>query len=111
MGYRDRLEALYASDRSDEAKRAAKAELMAQLRSDYAQMKQQRWSGFAGYDPWFANVNNASLGVLAAYTELAGDFERLFVRQGSDFERFYAQVAQIAALPKAQRHATLRGKA
>jgi predicted aminopeptidase len=106
--YRDKLESLYASARSDEAKRDAKAELLAQLRADYAQMKQQRWGGFAGYDGWFAQANNASLGVLAAYNELAGDFERLFVQQGSDFERFYARVAQIAALPKAQRHATLR---
>lgn len=105
--YREQLERLYASDRSDDAKRSAKAELLAQLRADYAQMKQQRWGGFAGYDAWFAQVNNASLGVLAAYNELAGDFERLFVQQGSDFERFYAQVAVIAALPKAQRHATL----
>ena len=108
LRWRDQLEALYASQRSDEAKRAAKAELLAQLRADYAQMKQQRWGGFAGYDAWFANVNNASLGVLAAYTDLVGDFERLFVQQGSDFERFYTQVAVIGALPKAERHATLR---
>jgi len=106
--WREQLERLYASERSDADKRAAKAELLAQLRADYAQTKQQRWGGFAGYDAWFANVNNASLGVLAAYTDLAGDFERLFVQQGSDFERFYARVAQIGALPKAQRHATLR---
>jgi len=108
MRWRDQLEALYASQRSDAAKRAAKAELLTQLRADYAQMKQQRWGGFAGYDAWFANVNNASLGVLAAYTDLVGDFERLFVQQGSDFERFYTRVAVIGALPKAERHATLR---
>ena len=108
LRYRDELEGLYASGRSDDAKHAAKAELLAQLRADYAQMRQQRWGGFAGYDGWFANVNNASLGVLAAYTELADDFERLFVQQGGDFERFYARVAEIGALPKAQRHATLR---
>jgi predicted aminopeptidase len=106
--WREQLEGLYASDRSDEAKLAAKSELLAQLRADYVQTKQQRWGGFSGYDPWFAHVNNASLGVLAAYTELAGDFERLFVQQGSDFERFYARVAEIGALPKAPRHATLR---
>jgi predicted aminopeptidase len=108
MRYREQLERVYASERGDEAKHAAKAELMAQLRAAYAQMKQQRWGGFAGYDPWFAGVNNAALGVLAAYTELAGDFERLFIQQGSDFERFFARVAEIGALPKAQRHATLR---
>ena len=108
LRWRDQLEHLYASDRSDDAKRAGKAELLAQMRADHARLKQQRWGGFAGYDAWFANVNNASLGVLAAYHELADDFERLFVQQGSDFARFYAQVAVIAALPKAQRHATLR---
>jgi len=35
-------------------------------------------------------------------------FERLFERQGGDFERFYAEVRRLAALPKAERHATLR---
>jgi predicted aminopeptidase len=106
--YRERLDKLYAGSGSDEARRSAKAELLTQLRADYARLKQQQWAGFAGYDAWFANVNNAALGVLAAYTDLAGDFERLFVQQGSDFERFYARVAQIGALPKAERHATLR---
>ena len=38
----------------------------------------------------------------------AADFERLFQQQGRDFERFYAEAARIGALPKAQRHATLR---
>jgi predicted aminopeptidase len=107
-GYRERLQKLYAGAGSDEARRSAKADLLAQLRADHARMKQQQWGGFAGYDPWFANVNNAALGVLAAYTDLAGDFERLFAQQGNDFERFYARVAEIAALPKAERHATLR---
>lgn len=78
------------------------------LRAEYRQIKQQRWNGFAGYDAWFDTVNNASLGVLAAYTELAADFERLFEQQGRDFTRFYAEAARIAALPKAERHATLR---
>ena len=35
-------------------------------------------------------------------------FERLFERQGGDFARFYAEVARLASLPQAQRHATLR---
>ena len=109
MRWRDQLQQLYAGPLPDDRKLAAKAELLTQLRADHAQMKQQRWGGFAGYDPWFANVNNASLGVLAAYSELAADFERLFQQQGSDFARFYAEAARIGALPKAQRHATLRG--
>jgi predicted aminopeptidase len=108
LRWRDRLDRLYAGPLPDEQKRAAKAELLAQLRAEYALLKQQRWAGYAGYDAWFDRVNNAALGVLGAYNDMAGDFERLFVQQGRDFTRFYAEVAAIAALPKAQRHAKLR---
>jgi len=97
--YRDRLDALYKSDASDEQKRSAKAQLMSELRAQYQAMKTQRWGGFSGYDAWFAHANNASLGVLSAYNELVPDFERLFERQGRDFPRFYAEVKRLAALP------------
>jgi predicted aminopeptidase len=100
----DTLEQLYASGLAN----AAKAELLAQLLAKHALMKQQRWGGFAGYDLWFASVNNAALGVLVAYSERVADFARLFAQQAGDFERFYAEVARIGALPKAQRHAKLR---
>ena len=108
MRTRIALEQLYLSELPEADKQRAKAEQMARLRADYATLKQQRWDGFAGYDSWFATANNASLGVLAAYTELAGDFGRLFEQQGRDFGRFYAEAARIGALPKARRHATLR---
>ena len=42
----------------------------------------ERWGGFAGYDGWFARVNNASLGVLSAYNAQVPAFERLFERSG-----------------------------
>lgn len=105
--YRARLEAVYASAASDADKRRAKAELMAALRADHARLKAERWGGFTGYDGWFERANNASFGVMAAYTELVPGFERLFEREGRDFGRFYAAVERLAALPKAERHATL----
>jgi predicted aminopeptidase len=105
---RDELQRLYAAPLPDDDKRAAKARVLARLRADHEAIKQQRWQGFAGYDAWFAGVNNASLGVLAAYIELADDFERLLAQQGGDLRRFYAAAEAIGALPKAQRHATLR---
>jgi predicted aminopeptidase len=80
---------------------------MATLRSDYAALKAGAWQGYAGYDNWFARANNASLGVLAAYNELVPQFERLFEREGRDFDRFYAEVRRIAALPRDERRATL----
>ena len=106
--YRDRLDALYRSGGSDADKRAGKAALLAELRTEYAALKAGRWAGFAGYDGWFERANNASFGVLAAYNELVPHFERLFEREGRDFSRFYAQVRRLADLPKAERQATLR---
>lgn len=105
--YRSALEALYASDLPDSEKRARKSELYAELQSDYRTLKQQRWDGFAGFDPWFDRVNNAALGVLGAYNELVPGFVRLFDREGRDFSRFYAEVRRIAALDRAGRRAAL----
>ena len=105
---RDALVALYRSADSDAAKRAGKAELMARMHADYAAMKAERWGGFSGYDGWFARANNASFGVLAAYNELVPDFERLFEREGRDFDRFYAEVRRLAALSKAERRDALQ---
>ena len=104
---RDALDALYRSGASDADKRAGKAALIAQLRSDYDALKRERWGGFTGYDGWFARANNASFGVLAAYTALAPSFERLFEREGRDFGRFYAEVRRLAALPADERHQAL----
>ncbi|HEY6086721.1 MAG TPA: aminopeptidase [Burkholderiaceae bacterium] len=106
--YRERLEALYRSNASDADKRAGKATAMSEMRADHARLKIERWGGFTGYDAWFERANNASLGVLAAYNELVPNFERLFEREGRDFARFHAEVKRLAALPKAERQATLR---
>ena len=107
LRYRERLGEVYRQDMPDSAKRQRKAELMAQMRAEYAVMKRERWDGFAGYDGWFERANNASLGVLAAYNALVPGFERLFEREGRDFPRFYAEVRRLAALPKDERRAAL----
>jgi predicted aminopeptidase len=106
--YRAALEALYASDVPDAEKRARKATLYAEMRAEHETVKRERWGGYAGYDAWFASADNASLGVLAAYTELVPEFMRLFEREGEDFGLFYAEVRRIAALDvKAARRAAL----
>ncbi len=109
--YRERLLTLYKSEAPDDQKRAAKATLMAEMRAEHVKLKAERWGGFAGYDGWFSRANNASFGVLAAYSELVPAFERLFERQGRDFNRFYAEVRRLAALPKDQRRAALNATA
>ncbi len=101
------LAALYQSPASEGEKRAAKATRMAQLATDYARLKVERWNGYTGYDRWFATANNASIGVLAAYNEWVPAFERLFDRNGRDWKRFYAEVRAIASLPAVERRAAL----
>ncbi len=108
MQARADLDAIYRNAAlSDDGKRAAKDACMQQMRSDYADLKAGPWQGFNGYDGWFERANNASLGVLAAYNELVPQFEALFEREGRDFERFYAEVRRLAALPLAERRAAL----
>lgn len=109
--YRGHLEAAYASQGTDDEKRAAKAELMAQMRAEHQRLKRDVWAGYAGYDRWFERANNASMGVLSAYNELVPQFEQLFERQGRDFTRFYAEVQRLAALPYAERRAGLQAAA
>jgi predicted aminopeptidase len=105
---RAQLQALYKSDAPDADKRARKAEILSAMRADHQRLKAERWGGFAGYDGWFERANNAALGVQAAYNELVPGFERIFEREGRNWERFYAEVKRLAALPKAERQATLR---
>ena len=105
--WRAKLDAMYRSDLPDADKRARKAELYAGMRADYEAMKRDQWHGYAGYDHWFAKANNATMGTQGAYDDQVGAFERLFVVEGSDFERFYAEVRRIAALPKPERDAVM----
>ena len=107
LQWRGQLLALYASGQSEALKRQRKAELMAQMRADYEQMKTTRWAGYAGYDGWFQRANNASFAVLAAYNELVPQFEALFEKSGGDFGVFYSQVKSLADLPREQRRARL----
>jgi len=102
---RDTLDAIYRSTATVDEKRARKAAALAQLRAEHERLKRERWAGFTGYDAWFARANNASFGVLAAYAEQVPAFERLFERQGRDFERFFAEVKRLAALPPEARGA------
>ncbi len=104
---RQALKAVYDGAAPEEEKRRRKVEVMAALRAEHAALKAGPWGGFAGYDGWIERANNASFGVQAAYDELVPQFERLFEKNGRDFDRFYAAVKALAALPKDERRATL----
>jgi predicted aminopeptidase len=105
--WRAKLDAMYRSDLPDADKRAQKALLFAGMRADYEAMKRDQWHDYKGYDHWFATANNAALGAQAAYDDQVGAFERLFVAEGSDFDRFYAEVKRMAALTRPERDAAM----
>jgi len=104
---RARLEKLYASGLSDEAKRAGKAQTFEAMREEYAAAK-RAWGGFSAYDYWFGQApNNASLAAVGLYTEKVPQFKALLAAEGGDLPRFYARVKELAALPKSQRETAL----
>jgi predicted aminopeptidase len=108
LDYRALLAEAYARDVPDDAKLAAKANLLRLLALDYAAMKDKRWGGFAGYDRFFSGgVNNAHLASIATYTALVPAFQALLAQEGGDLPRFYAAVRTLAALPREQRLAAL----
>jgi len=103
---RSRLEKLYASGASDEAKRAGKTEAFAAMREEYEATK-RAWGGFSIYDYWFQHPNNASLAAVGLYTQKVPEFQALLAAEGGDLPRFYAKVKELAALPKSQRETAL----
>ncbi|MFL6696482.1 MAG: aminopeptidase [Vitreoscilla sp.] len=105
--WRAKLDAMYRSGLPDADKRVRKAQLYAGMRADYEALKQGKWNGYAGYDHWFDKANNATMGTQGAYDDEVGAFERLFVAEGSDFDRFYAQVRRMAGLSRPERDAAM----
>jgi predicted aminopeptidase len=97
-----------------------KQQVMQQLRDEYAQLKAS-WGGFAGYDRFIANANNASLGAQAAYDELVPQFEAVFARiareqegqpagksRREQWQSFYDAIKALTPLPKDERRAALK---
>jgi predicted aminopeptidase len=81
---------------------AMKNEVMQDFRTQYAALKQS-WGGYAGYDRWVAQANNAAFGAQAAYDDWVPAFEALFEREGRDWPRFYAAVKRLAQRPEPDR--------
>jgi predicted aminopeptidase len=116
MGAREQLRQIYMKNRSqssvDTARDAIdsvaneKQRVMQKMRDDYALIKLS-WGGFAGYDRFIAEANNASLGALAAYDELVPQFEVVFEKRGRNWKAFYEAMQSIVPLPKEERRRAL----
>lgn len=111
LSTRRALERIYddkAPSASDPAAREAmKKKTMEEFRARYGELKAS-WGGFAGYDAWVANANNAAFGAQAAYDELVPGFEALFEKEGGNWQGFYDAAKRLAALPKQERHKALK---
>jgi predicted aminopeptidase len=105
LATRKNLEAIYAPAQQNTARAAMKKVAMQEFKQAYETLKQQ-WGGYAGYDAWVAQANNASFGALAAYDELVPQFEALFAQQGS-WQKFYDACQALAKLPRDERRAAL----
>jgi predicted aminopeptidase len=109
LATREKLQALYTSGASDAEKRAGKAQAFADLRRNYAHLRDNEWHGYQGYDHWFdAPINNAKLAPFGLYDRGVPAFAALFERCGGNWTRFYAAVRKIGGDPAKQRDAFLK---
>ena len=88
------------------AMRALKAQAFERFRARMAERRSE-WGRTTALDAWLAQANNASVGALAEYEDLAPAFEALFEQSGS-WPRFYDAVRRLARLPREQRQAALQ---
>lgn len=97
LKYRQQLHAVYISARSDVQKREAKAEVLAALQAAYARQKVE-WGGYAGYDAWFASLNNAKLNTIGTYYDLVPALQQLLQQHDGDIGKFFAACKELARL-------------
>ncbi len=111
LRYRNQLEQLYASDRSESDKLAGKRVALDSLQREYARIKVERWEGFAGYDRWFGqDINNATLASVGLYKRWVPAFEAILARDGGDLPRFFTEVRALAGEAPAARRRFLAGQ-
>lgn len=97
LKYRQHLHTVYVSSRNDAEKRQAKADVLAALQAAYAEQK-IAWGGYAGYDAWFADINNARLNTVGTYYDLVPALRKLLQQENGDLDKFFAACKELARL-------------
>lgn len=106
--YRGKLQEIYGSDLSVDAKRLAKSEIMSEIKNDYLN-RQSAQGKPAVYREWFElYLNNAKMATLGMYAQMLPEFEALIEAEGHDLPRFYRRVAELGSLPFAERQAAAK---
>ena len=91
----------------NEEKNVSKNKIIESFKLQYELLKVS-WNGYAGYDNWVKQANNAAFGALAAYDDGVPQFEALFEQQGGDWLKFYAAAQKLAGMPKEARQTALK---
>lgn len=103
--YRKQLEALFASDKSNAEKRAAKVHIFTELRRKLSSLEAAQ-TGLSNleYERHLAQyLNNAYLASISTYTNLVPAFQALLAKQDGNFGQFYQAVKEISRLPEIER--------
>lgn len=103
---RNQLTELYKSGLNEATKRQRKADILAQAKSSYQQLKAS-WNGYQGYDLWVASLNNARLVSLQTYRGLIPAFTALLEQNDNDLQAFYQASQTLANLPPEERQQKL----
>jgi predicted aminopeptidase len=103
MEYRDKYQKLYASDRPVNEKRQGKEELHRDMHQKYQRLK-IKWGNHSEYDAWFsAGPNNAHIGTITTYRDLAPLLKKLYLDNDSDIRRFYEAVQLLTGCEREER--------
>jgi predicted aminopeptidase len=104
LALRDRLKAIYAQERTDDAKRVAKAEEFEDFRSRYLVWRDGEAGGDHRYDRWMSRpLNNATLLPFGLYDTWVPSFASLFEESGRSWPAFFARVKALSRLRPTER--------
>jgi predicted aminopeptidase len=104
---RAELARIYASEKSDAAKQAAKTQSFLALQKRYQSLTTSLGNN-PGYDAWFREgLNNAKLASVSTYTRWVPAFEVIFEQVEGDFAAFYRAVEALGKRPLSERRAVL----
>lgn len=110
LATRQRLAVLYREPLTADLMRTRKAAIFAELRANYAQLREQKWGGKDWYRQFFdaGPLNNARLVPFGLYDDEIPAFAALFAESDRDWHRFFLAAKRLAMLGAEQREAELQ---
>ena len=107
LDYRQQLQQVYGSHKTNEEKRQYKKDLFLGLQQNYQQLRDEQWQGYKAYDAWFAELSNAKLNSISVYNDLVPALQVILQANDLDLPTFYKTCQRLAKLSKTERHRIL----